>query len=622
MYIEASELGDDSTGSYTVKASLVTTPDDYSDDRAGATALTLGVAKSGNIEEVSDQDYFKIDLVAGQRYLFEMTASGTGSLDTAYLYLYNSSGYIIDHGYGSDLATFSYVATNSGTIYLEASELGDDSTGSYTVKALLVNDTNEPTGEVIITGTVEEYQTLSVTNTLADVDGLGTITYQWQANYVNIIGATGNTLVLGEAQVGKAISVTASYMDGHNTAESVASAATGAVINVNDAPTGSVTISGTPQQGQTLTATNTLADADGLGSITYQWKADSSVISGTGNVLVLGETQFGKAISVTASYNDGHGTAEGMTSAATGAVTPLDNHHTLTGNITFWKTGALLNDVTVQAVATTNTDTANNLIEFRNIELHADGSPTVEIWKTASQSTIENFDFELELQAGSVASWESLLPNGWLSVDDADEGFFSVNAASSDAPLSAGIVKLGTLTLTQPTDATAFTLSLVDGIVGTTEAAPFTITSQHTVSDELGNYHFTNLQESAYTVHADRAYNSLNDAVTSADALAALKIAVGLTPNADGSAILPYQYLAADVTHDGRVRSTDALAILKMAAHIATAPDIEWIFVSEEEALSSNMSRKAVDWSVADIDITLDSDVELDLIGIIKGDVI
>ncbi|WP_341923414.1 hypothetical protein, partial [Polaromonas sp. YR568] len=44
--------------------------------------------------------------------------------------------------------------------------------------------------------------------------------------------------------------------------------------NTNEAPTGSVTISGTPTQGQTLTAANTLADADGLGTVAYQWKAN------------------------------------------------------------------------------------------------------------------------------------------------------------------------------------------------------------------------------------------------------------------------------------------------------------------------------------------------------------
>ena len=62
---------------------------------------------------------------------------------------------------------------------------------------------------------------------------------------------------------GKVITVVASYTDGHGTAESVASADTSAVANLNDAPTGSVTIAGTATQGQTLTASNTLADADG-----------------------------------------------------------------------------------------------------------------------------------------------------------------------------------------------------------------------------------------------------------------------------------------------------------------------------------------------------------------------
>ena len=39
-------------------------------------------------------------------------------------------------------------------------------------------------------------------------------------------------------------------------------------------PPGTVTVSGTPVVGQTLTASNSLADADGLGAITYQWYRD------------------------------------------------------------------------------------------------------------------------------------------------------------------------------------------------------------------------------------------------------------------------------------------------------------------------------------------------------------
>jgi Ca2+-binding RTX toxin-like protein len=93
-------------------------------------------------------------------------------------------------------------------------------------------------------------------------------------------------------------------------------------LSNNAAPTGSVTISGTATQGSTLTAANTLADADGLGTIAYQWNVDGSVIAGaTGSLFVLTQSQVGKAITVTASYTDGHGTLESVASGATGLVT-------------------------------------------------------------------------------------------------------------------------------------------------------------------------------------------------------------------------------------------------------------------------------------------------------------
>ena len=97
-----------------------------------------------------------------------------------------------------------------------------------------------------------------------DADGMGTVTYQWRQDGVNISGQTSNELLLTEAMVGKTITVIASYTDGQGTPESLTSAATTAVVNVNDAPTGGVTISGTATQGETLTAHNTLADLDGL----------------------------------------------------------------------------------------------------------------------------------------------------------------------------------------------------------------------------------------------------------------------------------------------------------------------------------------------------------------------
>uniref|UniRef100_UPI0028E9B6A7 family 16 glycosylhydrolase n=1 Tax=Cardiobacterium hominis TaxID=2718 RepID=UPI0028E9B6A7 len=87
----------------------------------------------------------------------------------------------------------------------------------------------------------------------------------------------------------------------------------------NHAPTGSVTISGKAQVGETLSAANTLADEDGLGNITYHWLADGKEI-GTGDTYTLTDAEKGKTLSVKASYTDGKGTPEELESDATAAI--------------------------------------------------------------------------------------------------------------------------------------------------------------------------------------------------------------------------------------------------------------------------------------------------------------
>ena len=98
--------------------------------------------------------------------------------------------------------------------------------------------TTRPPAAVTISGTPTEDQTLTAANTLADEDGLGTISYQWQRDGVDIGGATASTYTLTQADVGTTITVVASYTDGQGTDESVTSAGVGPVANVNDAPTG------------------------------------------------------------------------------------------------------------------------------------------------------------------------------------------------------------------------------------------------------------------------------------------------------------------------------------------------------------------------------------------------
>jgi hypothetical protein len=88
-------------------------------------------------------------------------------------------------------------------------------------------------------------------------------------------------------------------------------------ITKNHKPTGTVTISGDPTVGKTLTASNTLADVDGLGSIIYEWYIDDAniMLNGkpyTGESYALQESDAGKNIKVLAKYTDGLGTKEEM----------------------------------------------------------------------------------------------------------------------------------------------------------------------------------------------------------------------------------------------------------------------------------------------------------------------
>lgn len=120
--------------------------------------------------------------------------------------------------------------------------------------------------------------------------------------------------------------------------------------------------------------------------------------------------------------------------------------------------------------------------------------------------------------------------------------------------------------------------------------------------------------------------------ITSADALAALRIAVGINPNADPDGtgplsapkLSPYQVIAADVNQDGRVTSADALAILRMAVKAPGAPESRWIFLDEhldlwDEAKGESALKEGnVQWSATS---DLQQDTALNLVGVLSGDV-
>ena len=204
----------------------------------------------------------------------------------------------------------------------------------------VTNVNDQPTGSVTLSGTVTEGETLTArTDTLADDDGLGALSYQWQrgdgqGNFANIVGATGETYTLGDADVGRTVQVEVSYTDDNGTYESLTSAATTAVTNINDQPTGSVTLSGTATEGETLTArTDTLADDDGLGDLSYQWQRSTdsgieNIPNASQSTYTLGDADVGRTVQVQVRYTDGNGTPETLTSAASAAVTNVNDQPT------------------------------------------------------------------------------------------------------------------------------------------------------------------------------------------------------------------------------------------------------------------------------------------------------
>ena len=98
---------------------------------------------------------------------------------------------------------------------------------------------SEATGAPEIHGTVQVSRTLTAdTSGIADADGLSSVdfTYQWLADAADISGATGSAYQLTESDEGKVITLGVSFSDDGDHAESLASEATAAVVDVDTCP--------------------------------------------------------------------------------------------------------------------------------------------------------------------------------------------------------------------------------------------------------------------------------------------------------------------------------------------------------------------------------------------------
>jgi Ca2+-binding RTX toxin-like protein len=485
-------------------------------------------------------------------------ADGLGTIS----YQWNSDGVAIGGATSSTFvlgqAQVGHLVTVTGG-YMDGGGFAESATSTATGAVSNINDA--PTGAVSISGTKTQNQVLTASNTLADADGLGTISYQWKSDGANISGATASTFTLRQAQVGHVVSVTASYTDGGGAAESVTSAGTTSIANVNDTPTGSVTISGTKTQGQTLTASNTLADADGLGTISYQWKAAGTSISGaTGSTLTLAQAQVGKTITVTASYTDGFSRAETVTSSSTSSILNI-------------------NDAPTGAVTISGTATQGQVLTASNTLADADTLGTISYqWKAGgvniSGATGATFTLG-QAQVGAVitvtASYtdnggaaESVTSAGASSVanvNDAPTGLVTISGtATQGQTLTASNTlsdadTLGTISYQWKSDganisgATGSTLSLTQAEVG------------HVITVTAG---YTDGQSTAESVNSSgtAAVVNVNDAPTGAVSIGGVATqgqvltASNTLADADGLGTISYQWKSDGADISGATGST------------------------------------------------------------------
>lgn len=198
---------------------------------------------------------------------------------------------------------------------------------------------SSPTGNVAINGTATQGNTLAAAHTLADADGMpSSVNWQWKADGVSIPGAVSSTLLLTQAQVGKKITVSVSYTDLNGNSESVTSAATSAIANVNDPPIGLPLVSGVSGKGQVLQVSADIVDPDGIATppgnaLTWQWLANGQIIAGANaDTFTPGTGEIGKALSARVTYRDLGGTTETLVSAATSPVISTS----ISGKVSYW----------------------------------------------------------------------------------------------------------------------------------------------------------------------------------------------------------------------------------------------------------------------------------------------
>jgi hypothetical protein len=281
----------------------------------------------------------------------------------------------------------------------------------------------EFTGASSITGNPYVDETLTCVAGTRVGEPTPTLSYQWRADAEDLVGETASTLVIDDTMLGQNIDcvVTATNTEGNDTstAPSVGPVDYEPAIPVF---TGASTITGDPYVGQTLTCVPGTRTGYPTPTLTYQWRASNSNISGaTSSTWVVHADYIGDVIDcvVTATNASGNDTD---TTADTAAVDYAPAAPVFTGSSVISGTAAVGSTLTCVAGARTGYPTPTLSYQWRDDGANISGATASTYALTSSEAggsidcvvtatNIHGNDTDTSNELGPVTTPGNTVPN-------------------------------------------------------------------------------------------------------------------------------------------------------------------------------------------------------------------
>ena len=128
---------------------------------------------------------------------------------------------------------------------------------------------------------LEDEPLIADLTSIIDKDGIGEVNVVWKisndgSSFRTIPGATNQSFTPRQEHVGRTLRVVLTYLDGQGNLETLTSAPTTPVINVNDKPTGVVRLTGESAEDSALILdVSDVYDEDGMGPFNFTWQRTS-----------------------------------------------------------------------------------------------------------------------------------------------------------------------------------------------------------------------------------------------------------------------------------------------------------------------------------------------------------